>query len=120
MPGSASKKYSSWLTGPAVLADAEVIKKDRDSVMLYPRLFFARMYKVWKPAVKEETGITLVFSDESAAGETVIFVPEPTPGSVSKKYSSWLMGPAVLEAEEIIKNERDSVMLYPRLFLARM
>jgi hypothetical protein len=63
-------------------------------------------------------GITAVLSVESAEGLMVILVPSPIPGSVSKKYSNWLMGPAVEALEVVIKNDRDSVMLYPLLFLA--
>ncbi len=56
-------------------------------------------------------GITAVLSVESADGLIVILVPSPTPGSVSKKYSNWLIGPAVAELLETIKKVLDSVML---------
>ena len=56
-------------------------------------------------------GIIAVLSVESAAGLIVILVPSPTPGSVSKKYSNWLIGPAVEELLETIKKVLDSVIL---------
>jgi hypothetical protein len=65
-------------------------------------------------------GITAVLSVESADGLIVILVPSPTPGSVSKKYSNWLIGPEFAELLEIIKKVLDSVWLYPLLFLARI
>ena len=56
-------------------------------------------------------GITAVLSVESADGLIVILVPRPTPGSESKKYSNWLIGPAVEADAEVIKNDLDSVIL---------
>jgi len=54
-------------------------------------------------------GMAVVLSTESPEAVRFIFAPEPTPGSLSKKYSSWVIGPAVDEVAEVMKKALDSV-----------
>ena len=55
--------------------------------------------------------ITLVTSTESPAVKAEMGVPEPTPGSVSMKYSILVTGPAVKLLAGTIKNDLVSVIL---------
>ena len=51
----------------------------------------------------------MVLSVESVDGLIDTFVPNPTPGSVSKKYSRPVIGPAVRDAAELMKKPLDSM-----------
>jgi hypothetical protein len=95
--------------GPELDVEVEIMKKVLASVKLQPRLFFALTYKVWKPVAKLPMGIAAVLVAESAAGEMLSFVPRPTPGSVSKKYSISETGPAEALLAEAMKKVLDSV-----------